>query len=340
MAAVASLMQGKTDLGRNPRSCDKTRPLTMAALLDAHESLVNPSLRVELSHAVSPQSSIMVTSAESTAASEGFYNVASLGSAGTLQFNSAAISAAQDLKGQTGATVVLSDTTPITMASLSGAGTTVESGVAIAGSTPELAQVFTGLHQSEELSSVLRQQPQLVQDLSAIAAGDVSADPESLRFQYSVEEEVPKEKPPSSKKTVYKEQDRFLPIANVARIMRNAIPRNGKVSKDAKECMQECVSEFVSFITSEACDKCTQEKRKTITGDDILFAMATLGFDNYIEPLKLYLLKYRVYTRDEKMATTRGVRNNAETAGDESMQQSSSAFESAMSAQMDTYSTL
>ena len=159
------LFVGKTDLGRNPRSCDKTRPLTMAALLDAHESLVNPSLRVELSHAVSPQSSIMVTSAESTAASEGFYNVASLGSAGTLQFNSAAISAAQDLKGQTGATVVLSDTTPITMASLSGAGTTVESGVAIAGSTPELAQVFTGLHQSEELSSVLRQQPQLVQGM-------------------------------------------------------------------------------------------------------------------------------------------------------------------------------
>lgn len=36
-----------------------------------------------------------------------------------------------------------------------------------------------------------------------------------------------------------------------------------------------------------------QEKRKTITGDDILFAMATLGFDNYIEPLRLYLQKYR-----------------------------------------------
>ena len=24
-----------------------------------------------------------------------------------------------------------------------------------------------------------------------------------------------------------------------------------QVSKDAKECMQECVSEFISFITSE-----------------------------------------------------------------------------------------
>jgi nuclear transcription Y subunit beta len=29
------------------------------------------------------------------------------------------------------------------------------------------------------------------------------------------------------------------------------------------------------------------EKRKTINGEDILFAMSTLGFDNYVEPLKV-----------------------------------------------------
>ena len=40
-------------------------------------------------------------------------------------------------------------------------------------------------------------------------------------------------------------------------------------------------------------DRCIQEKRKTVTGDDILYAMTTLGFDAYIEPLKLYLQKYR-----------------------------------------------
>jgi nuclear transcription Y subunit beta len=90
-----------------------------------------------------------------------------------------------------------------------------------------------------------------------------------------------------------RDQDRFLPIANIARIMKNVLPRNGKIAKEAKECVQECVSEFVSFITSEASDKCYQEKRKTINGEDIIFAMATLGFDNYIEPLKVYLQKYR-----------------------------------------------
>ena len=48
-----------------------------------------------------------------------------------------------------------------------------------------------------------------------------------------------------------REQDRFLPIANISRIMKKALPANGKIAKDAKETVQECVSEFISFITSE-----------------------------------------------------------------------------------------
>ncbi|DAA74835.1 TPA_exp: Uncharacterized protein A8136_2253 [Trichophyton benhamiae CBS 112371] len=90
-----------------------------------------------------------------------------------------------------------------------------------------------------------------------------------------------------------KEQDRWLPIANVARIMKTALPENAKIAKEAKECMQECVSEFISFITSEASEKCQGEKRKTVNGEDILFAMTSLGFENYAEALKIYLTKYR-----------------------------------------------
>ncbi|XP_018585646.1 nuclear transcription factor Y, beta a isoform X2 [Scleropages formosus] len=97
-----------------------------------------------------------------------------------------------------------------------------------------------------------------------------------------------------------REQDIYLPIANVARIMKNAIPPTGKIAKDAKECVQECVSEFISFITSEASERCHQEKRKTINGEDILFAMSTLGFDMYVEPLKLHLQKFREAMKGEK----------------------------------------
>jgi len=91
----------------------------------------------------------------------------------------------------------------------------------------------------------------------------------------------------------YREQDRFLPIANVSRIMKAAVPSTAKISKEAKECVQECVSEFISFITSEAAEKCQMEKRKTIGGEDILYAMMTLGFDNYAEALKIHLAKLR-----------------------------------------------
>lgn len=90
-----------------------------------------------------------------------------------------------------------------------------------------------------------------------------------------------------------REQDRFLPIANISRIMKKSLPKDAKIAKDAKETVQECVSEFISFITSEASEKCLQEKRKTINGEDLLYAMQTLGFDAYHEPLKCYLAKYR-----------------------------------------------
>ncbi|XP_030477712.2 nuclear transcription factor Y subunit B-3 [Cannabis sativa] len=90
-----------------------------------------------------------------------------------------------------------------------------------------------------------------------------------------------------------REQDRLLPIANVSRIMKKALPANAKISKDAKETVQECVSEFISFITGEASDKCQREKRKTINGDDLLWAMTTLGFEEYVEPLKIYLQRFR-----------------------------------------------
>ena len=137
--------------------------------------------------------------------------------------------------------------------------------------------------------------------------------------------------------------------------MKRALPANAKIAKDAKETVQECVSEFISFITSEcvkqarssapnrrvlgapgarrpapaafsvsdealppgcsrrraartracrhvdsvpvalrrASDKCQREKRKTINGDDLLWAMSTLGFEEYVEPLRVYLQKYR-----------------------------------------------
>src|SRR6195952_2541600 len=61
-------------------------------------------------------------------------------------------------------------------------------------------------------------------------------------------------------------------FAPVARIMKSALPENAKIAKEAKECMQECVSEFISFITSEgvcnstcSCELCVESVLLTWT---------------------------------------------------------------------------
>ncbi|XP_010554540.1 PREDICTED: nuclear transcription factor Y subunit B-1 [Tarenaya hassleriana] len=112
-----------------------------------------------------------------------------------------------------------------------------------------------------------------------------------------------------------REQDRSLPIANISRIMKKALPPNGKIGKDAKDTVQECVSEFISFITSEASDKCQKEKRKTVNGDDLLWAMATLGFEDYLEPLRIYLQRYRELEGDNKGSAKGGDSSNRDGAG-------------------------
>ncbi|XP_057955510.1 nuclear transcription factor Y subunit B-3 [Malania oleifera] len=112
-----------------------------------------------------------------------------------------------------------------------------------------------------------------------------------------------------------REQDRFLPIANVSRIMKKALPANAKISKDAKETVQECVSEFISFITGEASDKCQREKRKTINGDDLLWAMTTLGFEDYVEPLKIYLNKYREMEGEKSSVGRHGEKDGSSGGG-------------------------
>lgn len=89
------------------------------------------------------------------------------------------------------------------------------------------------------------------------------------------------------------EEKQCMPITNMTRIMRRALPPHAKISEEAKDAIQECVFEFISFITSEANDRCQHEHRKIVTAEDVLWAMERLGFDDYLGPLTIFLQRYR-----------------------------------------------
>ena len=51
--------------------------------------------------------------------------------------------------------------------------------------------------------------------------------------------------------TYTRESNKLLPIANITRIMRKYLPLNAKVAKEARDVIQESVSEFALFVASE-----------------------------------------------------------------------------------------
>lgn len=73
--------------------------------------------------------------------------------------------------------------------------------------------------------------------------------------------------------------------------LQNAI----SVSDEALFAIQKHAHDFISFITHEANEICSKDKRKTITGDDIIAAFDLMGFENYSRLLQVYYVKWKYY---------------------------------------------
>lgn len=101
-----------------------------------------------------------------------------------------------------------------------------------------------------------------------------------------------------------KPSDRLLPVANVSNIMKKPIPHTAKISKDAKELMQKAASEFIAFVTCKAQDLCKMEKRKTLTGEDLVNAMEQLGMPYHAEAGRKYLQRFKEGIKIERLRET------------------------------------
>jgi histone H3/H4 len=93
--------------------------------------------------------------------------------------------------------------------------------------------------------------------------------------------------------------DYHIPIANIAKIVKKALPPDADISYEAMMAIQHSLTEFVSFITSEAAFHSMDDKRKTLNGEHIVHALDDIGFDNYSNVLRLYLKKWNEVNRKD-----------------------------------------
>jgi len=84
-----------------------------------------------------------------------------------------------------------------------------------------------------------------------------------------------------------------MPITNVTKIMRKFLPNNAKISDGAKEMIQQSATNYITFVTKKAKEKCQSEYRKIMNADDLLWAIENVGFDQYIGPLSTFLQRCR-----------------------------------------------
>lgn len=77
------------------------------------------------------------------------------------------------------------------------------------------------------------------------------------------------------------------------KIMSKILPPTCTVDTEAKELVKDCAQAFISSLTRAMIDKCTQEKRRTMTASDVVSSLKNLGFDDYITPTEMILAKLK-----------------------------------------------
>mmetsp|Transcript_1792 Transcript_1792/g.2479 ORF Transcript_1792/g.2479 Transcript_1792/m.2479 type:complete len:183 (-) Transcript_1792:84-632(-) len=90
------------------------------------------------------------------------------------------------------------------------------------------------------------------------------------------------------------------PLACVRRILRKSLPSSTNVGKDASTAFARACGIFVLYLTACANDFCRENRRQTITANDVLAAVTELDFDEFIPQLKTFLERYRAEEKTKK----------------------------------------
>ncbi|XP_065068815.1 DNA polymerase epsilon subunit 3-like [Rhopilema esculentum] len=130
-----------------------------------------------------------------------------------------------------------------------------------------------------------------------------------------------------------KPEDLNLPHAVITRLIKEVLPDGVNVSKEARSAISRAASVFVLYTTSCANNLAQKQKRKTLTGQDVLTAMEEMEFEQFIEPLKHSLEAFKKEQKGKenkkKEAAEKRKQNqeNNEGGDDEKKQKTDDAIE-------------
>ncbi|XP_058091708.1 protein Dr1 homolog isoform X2 [Magnolia sinica] len=93
-------------------------------------------------------------------------------------------------------------------------------------------------------------------------------------------------------------EDVSLPKATMFKIIKEMLPPDVRVARDAQDLLVECCVEFINLVSSESNEVCSKEEKRTIAPEHVLKALEVLGFGDYIEEVYAAYEQHRLETLD------------------------------------------
>lgn len=91
-------------------------------------------------------------------------------------------------------------------------------------------------------------------------------------------------------------EDASLPKATMTKIIKEMLPPDVRVARDAQDLLIECCVEFINLVSSESNDVCNKEEKRTIAPEHVLKALEVLGFRQYIEEVYAAYEQHKIET--------------------------------------------
>jgi DNA polymerase epsilon subunit 3 len=101
------------------------------------------------------------------------------------------------------------------------------------------------------------------------------------------------------------------PLACVRRILKNTLPSSTNVGKDASQAFARATGIFIIYLTSCANDFARENKRQTITANDVLAATKELDFEDFLPEMTSFLDNYRAMEKSKKDAKAKAAADKA-----------------------------
>ncbi|XP_047338270.1 protein Dr1 homolog [Impatiens glandulifera] len=96
-------------------------------------------------------------------------------------------------------------------------------------------------------------------------------------------------------------EDASLPKATMTKIIKEMLPPDVRVARDAQDLLIECCVEFINLISSESNDVCNRGDKKTIAPEHVLKALEVLGFGEYIEEVYTAYEQHKLETMQDSV---------------------------------------